>query len=76
MVVISDGIYENNGPVEGVRYPSPEHMSGWWLTTELYNGDIKTLKNSSFQVHIRVATRFLNIYGLTVWLSISAWWGQ
>lgn len=44
LVVISDGVYEGL-PVEGVRYPSPEHMSGWWLYTEKYNGDIKTLQN-------------------------------
>jgi hypothetical protein len=29
--------------VEGVRYPSPEHMSGWWITTDRYDGDIKSL---------------------------------
>ena len=32
-------------PIEGVRYPSPEHMSGWWVTTDSYNGDSSTLKN-------------------------------
>jgi hypothetical protein len=31
-------------PVQGVRYPSPEHMSGWWITTDRYNGDVATLK--------------------------------
>ena len=40
---LSIGVYEGN-PVEGVRYPSPEHMSGWWLTTDRYDGDIKSLK--------------------------------
>lgn len=43
LVVISDGVYENE-PTEGVRYTSPQHMSGWWLTTDRYNGDINTLK--------------------------------
>lgn len=43
MVVISDGVYEGL-PVNGVRYISPEHMSGWWLTTDLYNGDVSSLK--------------------------------
>ncbi|MFC4158951.1 immunity protein Imm33 domain-containing protein [Chitinimonas lacunae] len=42
-VVISVGVYEG-GDVQGVRYPSPEHMSGWWITTDLYNGDTKTLQ--------------------------------
>lgn len=43
MVVISDGVYDGD-VVEGVRYPSPEHMSGWWLTTDRFNGDTSTLK--------------------------------
>lgn len=43
IVVISDGVLEGH-PVEGVRYPSPEHMSGWWLTTSDYSGDIKDLQ--------------------------------
>lgn len=41
-VAISAGVYEGD-PVEGVRYPSPEHMSGWWLTTDRYDGNIKSL---------------------------------
>jgi hypothetical protein len=45
MVAISDGVMEGD-PVEGVRYPSPEHMSGWWLTTDRSNGDIKTIKTT------------------------------
>ncbi|NRB25796.1 hypothetical protein [Shewanella sp.] len=47
MVVISKGVYEGH-PVEGVRYPAPEHMSGWWLTTDLYNGDTDSLKTVHF----------------------------
>ncbi|TBU74239.1 hypothetical protein DNK10_15740 [Pseudomonas daroniae] len=43
MVVISDGVYEGDD-VEGVRYPSPDHMSGWWLTTDRFNGNTDTLK--------------------------------
>jgi hypothetical protein len=43
MVALSDGVYEGD-PVQGVRYPSPAHMSGWWITTGRYNGDIRTLK--------------------------------
>lgn len=42
-IVISEGVY-CGGNVTGVRYPSPEHMSGWWLTSDEYNGDTKTLK--------------------------------
>lgn len=48
LVVISDGVYEGAVPVEGIRYPSPDHMSGWWLTTNEYNGDSNTLKNVHF----------------------------
>jgi hypothetical protein len=43
LVVISEGVYEGD-PLEGVRYPSPKHMSGWWLTTDKYNGNPDTLK--------------------------------
>jgi hypothetical protein len=44
LVVISEGIYEGDVPVEGVRYHSPEHMSGWWLITDRYNGDTESLQ--------------------------------
>ena len=54
MVVISDGVYEGDA-VEGVRYPSPDHMSGWWLTTDRYNGDVSTLK--TVHAHHISATR-------------------
>jgi hypothetical protein len=43
MVAVSDGVYEGDS-VQGVRYPSPSHMSGWWVTTDRYNGDVKTLE--------------------------------
>lgn len=43
LIVISDGVFEGDS-VEGVRYPSPEHMSGCWITTDRYNGDTQTLK--------------------------------
>ena len=44
LTVISDGVLEGR-PVQGVRYPSPDNMSGWWITTDLYNGDVSTLKH-------------------------------
>lgn len=43
LVVISDGVLEGD-PIDGVRYSSPGHMSGWWITTDRYNNDPKTLK--------------------------------
>lgn len=48
LVVISDGVYEGINPIEGVRYPSPEHMSGWWLTTDKYDGNSNSLKTVHF----------------------------
>jgi hypothetical protein len=42
-IVISEGVYEGD-EVEGVRYPSPNHMSGWWITTDRYNGNVESLK--------------------------------
>lgn len=44
MIVISDGVLEGDSDVQGVRYPSPEDMSGWWLTTNRYDGDVASLK--------------------------------
>lgn len=43
LVVVSDGVLEGDA-VQGVRYRSPEHMSGWWITTDRYNGDTKSLR--------------------------------
>lgn len=42
-VVISDGVYEGKD-IEGIRYDSPQNESGWYLITDDYNDDIKTLK--------------------------------
>lgn len=41
-ITVSKEIYEGS-EVNGVRYESPSHMSGWYLTSNEYNGDIKTL---------------------------------
>lgn len=41
-IVISKGVYEGL-TIEAVRYPSPDHMTGWWLTTDLYDGNVKSL---------------------------------
>jgi hypothetical protein len=49
LVTISKGIYEGVTPVEGVRYPSPLHMSGWWLTTDEYDGNIDSLVTVHFK---------------------------
>ena len=49
LVVISSGVYEGNVEIEGVRYPSPKHMSGWWLTTHLYDGNLDSLKTVHFK---------------------------
>lgn len=42
-VVISDGVYEGKD-IEGIRYHSPQNESGWYLITDDYNDDIKSLK--------------------------------
>ena len=44
LTLVSKGVLEGL-PVQGVRYPSPEHMSGWWITTDQYDGNIKSLKH-------------------------------
>jgi hypothetical protein len=42
-IVISDGVLDGR-LVEAVKYEAPEHMSGWYITTDLYNDDINTLQ--------------------------------
>lgn len=42
MIAISKEIYEGS-EINAVRYDSPDHMSGWYLTSNDFNGDIKTL---------------------------------
>ncbi|UHO40395.1 hypothetical protein H5J24_10725 [Chryseobacterium capnotolerans] len=42
-VVISDGVYEEKN-IEGIRYDAPQNESGWYLITDDYNDDIKSLK--------------------------------
>lgn len=44
LTVVSKGVLDGL-PVQGVRYPSPEHMSGWWITTNLYDGDVNSLQH-------------------------------
>lgn len=46
LVVISDGVLNSKEPVQGVRYPSPAHMSGWWITSNRYNGDTASLQTT------------------------------
>ncbi|WP_054508711.1 hypothetical protein [Chryseobacterium sp. ERMR1:04] len=47
MIVISKGVYEGKD-IEAIRYDSPEHMSGWWLITDDYDDDIKSLMTVHF----------------------------
>jgi hypothetical protein len=54
LFVISAGVLEGDRDVQGVRYPSPEHMSGWWLTTSRFNGDTASLK-TTHAYHITAA---------------------
>lgn len=61
LVVISDGVYEGVVPIEGVRYSSPDHMSGWWLTTRDYNGDVSTLKTVHYR-HVQEKRPEIAIY--------------
>lgn len=41
---VSMGVVEGRLPVEGVRFASKPPDSGWVFTTDLYDGDIHTLK--------------------------------
>lgn len=42
MVAVSDGVYQGDA-VQAVRYRAPDHMTGWYLTTARFNGDVSTL---------------------------------
>ena len=53
MAAVSLGVMEGDD-LEGVRYPSPPHMSGWWLTTDRYDGDIRSL-NVQHLYHVTAA---------------------
>ncbi|WNI38410.1 hypothetical protein [Chryseobacterium sp. SG20098] len=46
-VVISGGVYEGKD-IEGIRYDSSQDESGWYLITDDYNDDIKSLKMVHF----------------------------
>lgn len=41
-VAISKEIYDGS-EVNGVRYDAPQHMSGWYLTSNSFDGDVNTL---------------------------------
>ncbi len=41
-IAISKGVLSGL-PVQAVRYKAPSHMTGWYLTTELYTGDVNDL---------------------------------
>jgi hypothetical protein len=42
-VAISVGVLDGDIPVWGVRYVAPPHMSGWYLTTERFSGNVADL---------------------------------
>ncbi len=44
LVAVSAGVMEGDA-VQGVRYPSPRHMSGWWLSTNQYDGSDQSMAN-------------------------------
>ena len=43
MIIVSNGVLEGE-TIDAVRYPSPNHMTGWWLTTEQYDDDTNSLE--------------------------------
>lgn len=43
-IAVSAGVLAGVQPVEGVRYPAPPHMSGWYLTTDQYSGNVRDLQ--------------------------------
>jgi hypothetical protein len=47
-IAISKGVLEGLR-VQGIRYNEPPHMSGWYLTTSEYDGNIENMKVVSLQ---------------------------
>lgn len=41
-IALTEDIY-NGSEINGVRYGAPSHMTGWYLTSNSYKGDIKRL---------------------------------
>jgi hypothetical protein len=44
LTVVSEGVLDGL-PVQGIRYLAPEGMSGWWITSDRYSGNISTLRH-------------------------------
>lgn len=42
LTAVSVGVLEGL-PVRGLRYPWPDHMSGWVIVTDRYDGDVQSL---------------------------------
>ncbi|UCA61440.1 hypothetical protein KB553_07860 [Chryseobacterium rhizoplanae] len=63
MVVISKGVYEGKD-IEGIRYESPEHMSGWWLITDDYDDNIESLMTVHFHHVVFARPDILNYLAL------------
>ena len=43
LTVVSAGVLEGELPIQAVRYPWAEHMSGWIIMSEQYDGNIESL---------------------------------
>lgn len=44
MIAVSSGVLEREMPLEGIRYPAPPHMSGWYITTPKYDGNVDSMR--------------------------------
>lgn len=47
LIAVSPGLLEGTPSIEGVRYAAPDHMTGWWLFAEGYDGakdEFKSMK--------------------------------
>ena len=43
LVAVSVGVFEGE-PVQGVRHRMDMHMSGWIITSDLYDGNVSSLR--------------------------------
>lgn len=63
LVAVSDGFFDGMA-VDGVRYESPDHMSGWYLTTSIFDDDINKLKLFHFTHIAKFRPELVKFLGL------------
>lgn len=67
---VSEGVFDGLA-VEGIRYPSPDHMSGWYLTTEQYDKTASSLRVEHLYHVCSQRPELIEFFGLPVGFGFS-----